>query len=55
MMGAVSTGSTEQGCRPPHAPSALAVDPSAGARWVRADLVGTAVFAVVIAVGIPVA
>lgn len=29
------------------------VDPSAGARWVRADLVGTAVFVLVVAVGIP--
>ncbi len=53
MMGAVSTGSTGAGAPTPDAPPALAVDPSAGAHWVRADLVGTAVFAVVIAVGIP--
>ena len=29
------------------------VDPSAGARWVRADVIGTAVFAAVIALGVP--
>lgn len=29
------------------------VEPGAGARWVRADLAGTALFAVVVAIGIP--
>lgn len=53
MMGAVSTGSTGAGAPAPDTLAAPAVDPSAGARWVRADVVGTAVFTVVIAVGIP--